>query len=113
MLRPFNFCVIDEVSTACTARTAGGCGAGLQMPDEPLWGCFAFDRAGTNLALQVDSILIDEARTPLIISGTADKPSDKYYKVRHWLLIRRLTATRGVGWLPTDAGRQAGWNEPA
>ncbi|KAL4443549.1 hypothetical protein ABPG75_011286 [Micractinium tetrahymenae] len=40
VLRPFNFCVIDEV----------------------------------------DSILIDEARTPLIISGTADKPSDKYYK---------------------------------
>lgn len=32
--------------------------------------------------LQVDSILIDEARTPLIISGTADKPSDKYYKAR-------------------------------
>ena len=30
---------------------------------------------------QVDSILIDEARTPLIISGTADKPSEKYYKV--------------------------------
>ncbi|EFN52281.1 hypothetical protein CHLNCDRAFT_26946, partial [Chlorella variabilis] len=40
VLRPFNFCVIDEV----------------------------------------DSILIDEARTPLIISGTADKPSEKYYK---------------------------------
>lgn len=42
---------------------------------------------------QVDSILIDEARTPLIISGTADKPSDKYYKVRNgsemigWLLL--------------------------
>lgn len=31
---------------------------------------------------QVDSILIDEARTPLIISGPSDKPSDKYYKVR-------------------------------
>ena len=30
--------------------------------------------------LQVDSILIDEARTPLIISGQADKPSDKYTK---------------------------------
>ena len=29
---------------------------------------------------EVDSILIDEARTPLIISGTADKPSDAYYK---------------------------------
>ena len=40
VLRPFNFCVIDEV----------------------------------------DSILIDEARTPLIISGPADKPSDKYYR---------------------------------
>lgn len=27
---------------------------------------------------EVDSILIDEARTPLIISGPADKPSDRY-----------------------------------
>ncbi|KAL0459835.1 UNVERIFIED_CONTAM: protein translocase subunit SECA1, chloroplastic [Sesamum latifolium] len=40
VLRPFNYCVIDEV----------------------------------------DSILIDEARTPLIISGSAEKPSDRYYK---------------------------------
>lgn len=29
---------------------------------------------------EVDSILIDEARTPLIISGSADKPSERYYK---------------------------------
>eukprot|EP00897_Mesotaenium_endlicherianum_P003893 jgi/Mesen1/3531/ME000197S02552 len=29
---------------------------------------------------EVDSILIDEARTPLIISGSADKPSDRYIK---------------------------------
>ncbi|XP_057422764.1 protein translocase subunit SecA, chloroplastic [Lotus japonicus] len=29
---------------------------------------------------EVDSILIDEARTPLIISGPAEKPSDQYYK---------------------------------
>lgn len=29
---------------------------------------------------EVDSILIDEARTPLIISGSAEKPSDRYYK---------------------------------
>ena len=29
---------------------------------------------------QVDSILIDEARTPLIISGQAEKPSAKYLK---------------------------------
>ena len=28
---------------------------------------------------EVDSILIDEARTPLIISGQADKPTDLYY----------------------------------
>ena len=34
---------------------------------------------------QVDSILVDEARTPLIISGTADKPSQKYYKARRVL----------------------------
>src|SRR5258706_8482140 len=35
---------------------------------------------GHNFAIvdEVDNILIDEARTPLIISGTADKPSDLY-----------------------------------
>ena len=31
---------------------------------------------------EVDSILIDEARTPLIISGPAEKSSEKYYQVR-------------------------------
>ena len=30
---------------------------------------------------EVDSILIDEARTPLIISGPADDPTDKYYQI--------------------------------
>lgn len=30
---------------------------------------------------EVDSILIDEARTPLIISGQADKPTDLYYRI--------------------------------
>ncbi len=30
---------------------------------------------------EVDSILIDEARTPLIISGPAEKSTDLYYKV--------------------------------
>jgi preprotein translocase subunit SecA len=29
---------------------------------------------------EVDSVLIDEARTPLIISGSADEATDKYYK---------------------------------
>ena len=30
---------------------------------------------------EVDSILIDEARTPLIISGPSDEATDKYYKI--------------------------------
>ena len=29
---------------------------------------------------EVDSILIDEARTPLIISGPSEESTDKYYK---------------------------------
>ncbi|KAB2953605.1 preprotein translocase subunit SecA [Heliorestis acidaminivorans] len=37
---------------------------------------------------EVDSILIDEARTPLIISGQADKPTEKYYAVAR--IIPRL-----------------------
>ena len=30
---------------------------------------------------EVDSILIDEARTPLIISGPTDETTDLYYKI--------------------------------
>jgi len=37
---------------------------------------------------EVDSILIDEARTPLIISGQAEESTDKYYKVNQ--VIPRL-----------------------
>jgi len=37
---------------------------------------------------EVDSILIDEARTPLIISGPAEESTDKYYKVNR--IIPRL-----------------------
>ncbi|AHF08240.1 preprotein translocase subunit SecA [Desulfitobacterium metallireducens] len=37
---------------------------------------------------EVDSILIDEARTPLIISGEADKPTELYYRVAQ--IIPRL-----------------------
>jgi preprotein translocase subunit SecA len=47
-----------------------------------------FDRAGLvqrelNYAIvdEVDSILIDEARTPLIISGPAEKSTDLYYQI--------------------------------
>ena len=38
---------------------------------------------------EVDSILIDEARTPLIISGPAEESTDKYYKINR--LIYQLT----------------------
>jgi preprotein translocase subunit SecA len=58
---------------------------------------FGFDYLRDNMALlpqnmvqrplnfaivdEVDSILIDEARTPLIISGPSDKPTELYYRV--------------------------------
>jgi preprotein translocase subunit SecA len=38
---------------------------------------------------EVDSILIDEARTPLIISGQAEESSDQYFKINQ--LIPKLT----------------------
>ena len=46
---------------------------------------------GHNYAIvdEVDSILIDEARTPLIISGTSEESTDKYYKVNG--IIPKLT----------------------
>ena len=37
---------------------------------------------------EVDSILIDEARTPLIISGASDESTDKYYRINQ--VIPRL-----------------------
>jgi preprotein translocase subunit SecA len=37
---------------------------------------------------EIDSILIDEARTPLIISGSIDEKTDKYYKFAE--LVERL-----------------------
>ncbi|MFQ5701185.1 MAG: DEAD/DEAH box helicase, partial [Acidobacteriota bacterium] len=43
----------------------------------------SFVQRGHRFAIvdEVDSILIDEARTPLIISGPAEDSTDKYYKV--------------------------------
>jgi preprotein translocase subunit SecA len=46
---------------------------------------------------EVDSILIDEARTPLIISGQSEESTDKYYKVN--VIIPRLVAGEE---LPSD-----------
>jgi preprotein translocase subunit SecA len=47
---------------------------------------------GLNYAIvdEVDSILIDEARTPLIISGPAEESTDKYYRIN-----KIFTALRG------------------
>src|SRR6187200_1212912 len=57
-----------------------------------------FVQRGHHFAIvdEVDSILIDEARTPLIISGPADESTDLYYEVDR--IIPRLKAgavTRG------------------
>ncbi len=53
------------------------------------------DGRGTQLKMfsfaivdEVDSILIDEARTPLIISGPSEESTDKYYKINR--IIPRL-----------------------
>jgi preprotein translocase subunit SecA len=44
---------------------------------------------------EVDSILIDEARTPLIISGPAEESTDKYYRIDKMIpkLIREIDYT--------------------
>jgi len=46
---------------------------------------------------EVDSILIDEARTPLIISGPAEESTDLYYKIDRIIprLVRAATITEG------------------
>ncbi len=52
---------------------------------------------------EVDSILIDEARTPLIISGPTDQTTDKYARVRK--IIPQLELGEEVEW--HDTRRQA------
>ncbi len=51
---------------------------------------------------EVDSILIDEARTPLIISGPTDQTTDKYARVR--AIIPQLEQGEEVEW--SDRERQ-------
>ncbi|MFZ0340049.1 MAG: preprotein translocase subunit SecA, partial [Terracidiphilus sp.] len=52
---------------------------------------------------EVDSILIDEARTPLIISGPTEQTTDKYARVRR--IIPQLQLGEEIEW--TDTKRQA------
>jgi preprotein translocase subunit SecA len=51
----------------------------------------SYVQRGHNFAIvdEVDSILIDEARTPLIISGPAEESTDKYYRIN--AVIPKLT----------------------
>ncbi len=55
---------------------------------------------------EVDSILIDEARTPLIISGPTDQTTDKYARVR--AIIPKLELGEEVEWSDTKRQEQLG-----
>ncbi len=55
---------------------------------------------------EVDSILIDEARTPLIISGQAEQSTDKYYSVNNEIKdLVKLALTEGKK--KADAGKKS------
>jgi preprotein translocase subunit SecA len=55
---------------------------------------------------EVDSILIDEARTPLIISGPTDQTTDKYARARK--IIPQLEMGEEVEWTDTKRQEQLG-----
>ena len=55
---------------------------------------------------EVDSILIDEARTPLIISGPTEQTTDKYARVRH--IIPQLEKGEEVEWSDTQRQEELG-----
>ena len=55
---------------------------------------------------EVDSILIDEARTPLIISGPTEQTTDKYAKVRQ--IIPKLVKGEEVEWSDTRRQQELG-----
>ncbi|MGB6692404.1 MAG: preprotein translocase subunit SecA [Terracidiphilus sp.] len=55
---------------------------------------------------EVDSILIDEARTPLIISGPTDQTTDKYERVRK--IIPQLELGEEIEWSDTKRQQELG-----
>ncbi|MFQ5520619.1 MAG: preprotein translocase subunit SecA, partial [Candidatus Methylomirabilia bacterium] len=57
---------------------------------------------------EVDSILIDEARTPLIISGPAEESTDKYYKIDRVIPRLKRAATIVEGKLSEIEASRAG-----
>jgi len=63
---------------------------------------------GHNFAIvdEVDSILIDEARTPLIISGASEESTDKYSKINR--IIPRLEKGEEIKGAPGEAAELTG-----
>jgi preprotein translocase subunit SecA len=63
---------------------------------------------GHNFAIvdEVDSILIDEARTPLIISGASEESTDKYYRVNR--IIPKLEKGEELEVAPGEAAQLTG-----
>src|SRR5437762_11801720 len=57
---------------------------------------------------EVDSILIDEARTPLIISGPSEESTDKYYRVDR--IIGKRTRGEEIGGGPGEPKIRTGDN---
>ena len=57
---------------------------------------------------EVDTILIDEARTPLIISGPAEESTDKYYKIDRIIPRLKRAATIVEGKLSEIESRRPG-----
>ncbi|MDH4247998.1 MAG: preprotein translocase subunit SecA, partial [Deltaproteobacteria bacterium] len=63
---------------------------------------------------EVDSILIDEARTPLIISGPTDETTDKYYLIQKVIhgLAREIRKEEVDKLLPSELhGLKEGWEQ--
>ena len=62
---------------------------------------------------EVDSILIDEARTPLIISGPADESTDKYYQIQKFcatLKGRKITEKEMIDAKNSDVDYEKGFD---
>ncbi len=71
---------------------------------------------------EVDSILIDEARTPLIISGPSEESTDKYYRrtqssrsfnaAKSWKKVKRPATTSSTREIIQPCSRKRAWTKP-
>ncbi|HTL97248.1 MAG TPA: preprotein translocase subunit SecA, partial [Holophagaceae bacterium] len=64
------------------------------LRDNMKWDLAEFTQRGFHFAIvdEVDSILIDEARTPLIIAGASEEDTSKYYRIDE--IVPRLTVEK-------------------